>query len=257
MFFVATDLDGTLLTSTRQVTARTQNALSEVRAAGGVVVLVTARPLRDALDVASRTGADFLVCSGGAVHYDPARASVVRSTVLGAERAGELKSLLRQTFDGIRLGVDHLDRCDLDPGFDVGAPGVADVVASSPLRHVVEPAVKLIAQSDELPVDRLARAVRTLVGPSCAVAVPCSHFVDILPAGVHKAVGLDELNPLGLRTVAYGDMPSDLPMLRWADISVATANAHPTVLAACDHVTEHHDRDGVAVHLESLLSTGR
>nr|AVW82909.1 hydrolase [Nocardia interforma ATCC 21072] len=256
MFFVATDLDGTLLTSERVVTARAKNALEELRTAGGVVVLVTARPLRDALEVGAQTGADFLVCSGGAVHYDPARAAVVRSSVLGADRATGLISLLRQTFSGIRLGVDHLDRCDLDPGFDVGSPGAADVHASTPLRHVAEPAVKLIAQSPHLPVDRLAQAVRTLLGSSCAVAVPCSQFIDILPGGVHKALGLDALNPRALRTVAYGDMPSDLPMLRWADLSVATANAHPSVLAACDHVTAHHDRDGVAVHLESLLSTG-
>jgi hydroxymethylpyrimidine pyrophosphatase-like HAD family hydrolase len=91
------------------------------------------------------------------------------------------------------------------------------------------------------------------------VAVPCSFFVDVLPTGVHKAAGLAELrerHDRALRSVAFGDMPSDLPMLRWADIAVATANAHPAVLAACDHVTAHHDADGVAVYLESLISTG-
>ncbi|MCX2952800.1 HAD family hydrolase [Lentzea sp. NEAU-D7] len=259
MFFVATDLDGTLLTSDRLVTERAKSALTKVRSSGGVVVLVTARPLRDVTEIGQEVGANFLVCSGGAVLYDPVRGELVRATTLGSRRATSLISLLRQTFPGIRLGVDHLARCDLDPGFHVGAPGVADRHATEPLRQVAEPAVKLIAQSDEMPVDRLARAISALVGAACSVAVPCSYFVDVLPAGVHKAVGLGELHECHgrvLPSIAFGDMPSDLPMLRWADVSVATANAHPAVLEACDHVTAHHDADGVAVYLESLISTG-
>lgn len=251
MYFVATDLDGTLLNTERLVTERTRSALRAVRSSGGVVVLVTARPLRDAVPIGEEAGADFLVCSGGAVLYDPASGELVRATTMGAARVSELMSLLRRTFPGIRLGVDHLERCDLDPGFDVGTPGVADRHATKPLRHITEPAVKLIAQSGDLPVDRLATAIRALV-PDFAVAVPCSLFVDVLPAGVHKATCLAALHDGAMRSVGFGDMPSDLPMLRWADISVAMANAHPAVLAECDHITAHHDEDGVAAFLESL-----
>jgi hydroxymethylpyrimidine pyrophosphatase-like HAD family hydrolase len=41
-------------------------------------------------------------------------------------------------------------------------------------------------------------------------------------------------------------MPNDLPMLAWAGRSWAMADAHPTVLAAADHVAPGHDDDGVA-----------
>ena len=46
--------------------------------------------------------------------------------------------------------------------------------------------------------------------------------------------------------IAFGDMPNDLPMLGWAGTPYAMANAHPTVLAAADHVAPGHDEDGVA-----------
>ncbi len=48
-------------------------------------------------------------------------------------------------------------------------------------------------------------------------------------------------------------MPNDLPMLEWAGTSYAVANAHPTVIAAADHVAPHHDDDGVAVTLARIF----
>ncbi|MGO2741920.1 MAG: HAD family hydrolase, partial [Cellulosimicrobium funkei] len=45
---------------------------------------------------------------------------------------------------------------------------------------------------------------------------------------------------------AFGDMPNDLPMLRWAGRSFAVANAHPDVLAAATDRTGSNDDDGVA-----------
>jgi hydroxymethylpyrimidine pyrophosphatase-like HAD family hydrolase len=52
--------------------------------------------------------------------------------------------------------------------------------------------------------------------------------------------------------VAFGDMPNDLPMLRWAGCGIAVANAHPAVLAAADYVTRSNDADGVALALRQF-----
>jgi hydroxymethylpyrimidine pyrophosphatase-like HAD family hydrolase len=63
----------------------------------------------------------------------------------------------------------------------------------------------------------------------------------------------DELGVDAADVVAFGDMPNDLPMLEWAGTSYAVANAHPTVLAAADHVAPHHEDDGVAVTLARIF----
>lgn len=47
-------------------------------------------------------------------------------------------------------------------------------------------------------------------------------------------------------TVAFGDMPNDLEMLRWADHGVAMGNAIPSVHAAADEVTLTNDEAGLA-----------
>ncbi len=75
-------------------------------------------------------------------------------------------------------------------------------------------------------------------------------FVEVSAAGVTKAAALEGLCArLGVGAapvVACGDMPNDLPMLRWAGHSVAVANAHPDVLAVVDEVTLSNNKDGVA-----------
>ena len=52
---------------------------------------------------------------------------------------------------------------------------------------------------------------------------------------------------------AFGDMPNDLPMLGWAGVAYAVANAHPDVLAVADHVIPRNDDDGVARTLAKRL----
>ncbi|GAB3914269.1 hypothetical protein GCM10029964_125300 [Kibdelosporangium lantanae] len=50
--------------------------------------------------------------------------------------------------------------------------------------------------------------------------------------------------------VAFGDMPNDIEMLKWAGHGVAMANAHEDVLAVADEITAPNVEDGVAQVLE-------
>ena len=75
--------------------------------------------------------------------------------------------------------------------------------------------------------------------------------------GVNKGATLAEfaaqLQIDAAAAVAFGDMPNDLEMLRWAGRGLAVANAHEAVRAAADAVVGSNDEDGVAIELESLL----
>lgn len=50
--------------------------------------------------------------------------------------------------------------------------------------------------------------------------------------------------------VAFGDMPNDLEMLRWAGHGVAMGNAHPALIEVADEVTATNAEDGLALVLE-------
>ncbi len=62
--------------------------------------------------------------------------------------------------------------------------------------------------------------------------------------------GIEEVaRPLGgiaaEDAVTFGDMPNDVPMLRWAGgLGVAMGNAHPDALAAANEVTTTNADDG-------------
>ena len=87
--------------------------------------------------------------------------------------------------------------------------------------------------------------------PAQTASVPMS--AGGVSKGSTLAVLCDSLQITPGEVLAFGDMPNDLPMLRWAGRSVAVSNAHPEVLATAGEVTASCDEDGVARVLERLL----
>jgi hydroxymethylpyrimidine pyrophosphatase-like HAD family hydrolase len=87
-----------------------------------------------------------------------------------------------------------------------------------------------------------------------------AEAVEVGPVGADKGNGLRwlcthlDIDLAGV--VVFGDEVNDLAMFAAAGTSVAVANAHPTVLDACDVVTSSNADDGVAAFIEELLATG-
>ena len=107
------------------------------------------------------------------------------------------------------------------------------------------------------PDDELAEASRRAAGGFVTVAMAGEGIVELLPLGLSKATGLSlAARRLGLKaadTIAFGDMPNDIPMFAWASHGVAMANAHEELRAVADEVTSSNEEDGIAAVLERLL----
>lgn len=261
---VATDLDGTLLRADGTVSERTRRVLGWCRAAGIVVVLVTARPPQDLHLLARAAGVSGLaICSNGAIVYDLDRDTILRHAPLRAEVARRLIAALRAAAPGVCFVLRYVEGWGWEPGYAELDPAVrawhgsggreGDALALCD----VAPVGKLIARHPHLPAAELLAVAREVVGEAAHATHSGAPFVEISAAGVHKAWALERLcAELGVgpaEVVAFGDMPNDLPMLAWAGRGVAVANAHPDVLAAADAVTLSNEEDGVAVALERLL----
>ncbi|MEU9007099.1 HAD hydrolase family protein, partial [Streptomyces sp. NPDC048551] len=97
-----------------------------------------------------------------------------------------------------------------------------------------------------------------VAGDLVNVTMAGEHTVELQPPGVDKALGLaraaDVLELAAASTIAFGDMPNDVPMFAWAGHGVAMANAHRELLDVADEVTLSNEADGVAVVLERLYS---
>ena len=256
---VATDLDGTLVQPDGSISARTRQVLAAVEERGVVVVFVTGRPLRWAEEVFEHVGEHGIaVVSNGALVWDVHRHQVRELHAMEPRTGLEVARLIRSAIPGSAFAVETLRGIGLETAFLERHP----VPEGSPRGRLEDlfdaPAVKLLARHEELGAQEFWDRAAAVVGDRAVITwSSTSALLEISAAGVTKASTLAllaaELGIEAAEAVAFGDMPNDLAMLAWAGTSYAVANAHPTVLAAADHVAPSNEDDGVAVTLARIF----
>ncbi|MCI8375312.1 MAG: Cof-type HAD-IIB family hydrolase [Lachnospiraceae bacterium] len=79
-------------------------------------------------------------------------------------------------------------------------------------------------------------------------------FVEMMPAGINKADGIqaliDYLNIPRSNTYAFGDGPNDLEMLQYVQYGTAMGNSEESVLQAAEYKTEGIWEDGIYLGLK-------
>ncbi len=256
---MASDLDGTLLHSNGTLSDRTIAAVAAGEAAGATFVLATGRPPRWIHDIGERLdNRGLAICANGAIVYNLANRQVVTSHTLLPGPGAEIVDRIRAAFASAIFAVETLDYLGLEPGWKLqwDAPEGTRFGAAEEL--VTVPAVKILARIEGHAVEQtLATLRRELTGLAEVTWSGGSHLLELSAPGVSKGVVLAELAAsLGVNAtdcVAFGDMPNDIDMLRWAGWGVAVANAHPLVIEAADAVASANNQDGVAAYLESLF----
>ncbi|MGH1564905.1 HAD family hydrolase [Mumia sp. DW29H23] len=257
---LATDLDGTLLRSDGTLSPRTREAIRRAEEAGVPTVFVTARPPRwlDVLAdaVGDATGGVALSANGAFVYHVASRTVTDRGTI-APDVLRELGTLLREALPGIAFAVERADGMRREERFAYRreAPEAHnlddwDAIASAP-------AGKLLARLDGSDPDEFhAQVAAVLEGRAELGFSGAVGLAEITAPGVTKASGLAawcaENGIAQDRVWAVGDMPNDLPMLRWAARSFAVANAHRDVLGSVHEVVPTNDEDGVAAILDRI-----
>jgi Cof subfamily protein (haloacid dehalogenase superfamily) len=264
---IATDLDGTLVRSDETVSEYSRAVLARVKDAGIRVVGATGRGPR-LLDLVRGDipAADYLVLAGGGRVVDvsdPGRPVVLRDERLDGAVLAELLAGLERRLGGtlsvlVEAGDTHGSPLWGDPDPTWRYPEVIEARVRA--ECLTGPVIKGFARFADCDVDRLLEVARDLVPPTVATITQAGlGFIEICPPGVDKASGLAVVAAaLGVDpddVLVFGDMPNDLPMLRWAGFGrVAVANAHPAVRALADEITLTNDEDGVAHYLDAMLT---
>lgn len=261
---VATDLDGTLLDPSGNVSPRTVAALRTAADAGVDVVFVTARPHRWLVEVAPHVaGHGVAICANGASVVDVATLAVLEDHGMTPGVVVALAARLRDTLGGagrVHLAAESADGFAREHGFVSSHPVPDGTPSAERIEDVLGPStLKLLVQTDDPPgpegADAFSAAVAAAVG-------------DLATAADSGALGLGEISARHVSKAAtlaawtarrgidaadvwaVGDAPNDLSMLGWAGTSFAVANAHPAVRAAVDHLLPSNGEDGVALLLE-------
>jgi Cof subfamily protein (haloacid dehalogenase superfamily) len=267
---VATDLDGTFLTSTGEVSPRNRAVMATCRAAGIPFIGVTGRgprlleSVRRALD-----GRGIAVLAQGGYVVDLERNEVLRTVGMSREVATSVIESIEQAAGDLIVAVgDAAEQAEalaplrVQHGFDWPYPEPAHLLP----RHEVLPVgavLKVFLRSSRLDEDELLTRALGVVDPRVAELTHAGlGFIEVLPPGVTKATGLAvALDQFGVGfgdVLAFGDMPNDLPMLGAVTAAggraVAMANAHPAVRAAAPDRTTGEDADRVARYVEAVLA---
>ncbi len=278
---VAIDMDGTLLASARQLTARTARALEAAQRAGIVVAIATGRrtafttPLLDGLDLRADTP---LITSNGAVTRTLGGEALERAQ-LASRVARGLCGLLRPfgalvyTFDrpgGRELAMEDLEQAQGRISIWVEANRNAIEVVKpledalrdgeDPIQGMVAGGVVKMRQAEE--------ALRASVWAAECTCVKTEYLardlsiLDLLPSGISKGWALERLaQRLGVdrkETMAIGDNWNDLDMLEWAGQAVVMGNAALELRTLAKtrgwKLARPNDQDGVAVVLEAAIA---
>jgi HAD superfamily hydrolase (TIGR01484 family) len=263
---IATDLDGTLVRSDGTISARTRSALQAAEQAGIGVAVLTGRPvrwMRQLIDETTHRG--VAGCMDGAVLYDLSTGRVVHADPFTHDQVDNLARLLTGILPGVAIACERIDGCVRDPRYLPAGEIARDAQLSSLREMTTKPVVKLLARHSALGLPKAAAVVlEALRGAAYAAVVPSpgmgTPYLAMSPVGITKRSALVRLardyhHADSSEVVAFGDMINDLPMLEWAGIGVAVANADPEVLRRADEVTGRNDEDGVAAWVERMLGS--
>ncbi|KAI9339893.1 HAD-like domain-containing protein [Obelidium mucronatum] len=272
---LALDLDGTLLTSTGQITPRLAAALKRVRDTGAHIALCTGRAALTTVGVEAKLGFSVhCICYNGAVGFGPIENS---KEIEG--RMIHFKHVLTTT--QVNQILDAADKCDLVVNYHQHGYSAIRVMAKTEdhrrrverfrssvavgvpfefhddLRLVAEPPVKMLLLTKS-PHEGFEYLQATVDG---ITVYKENSFLDCIPNFVNKAVGVKKLcEVLGCQiqeTVCFGDGHNDIEFVTHAGLGFAMANGVPELKAVAKKVTRFtNNEDGVAIELEDLLAQG-
>jgi len=263
---IVADLDGTLLNSKVELSARTLDAVRRYHEAGGLVTYATGRSGESARRFAEQAGIKIpgIAFNGGKVvsHIDD---SVIYETFLDAEAAKKAYTAIRAYKKDV---VVYLETSRHVAEFtDVINKYLERIRQGVYIIRDIEQVIgdgktlkKLLVIDPKREEDLINGTIRPFFGKTYNCVKSDPIFFEILPPGTSKGQALVALAAyLGIRideTIAVGDHLNDISMIETAGLGVAVANAEQEALDAADYVTASNDEDGVALLIEKLLSGG-
>jgi Cof subfamily protein (haloacid dehalogenase superfamily) len=258
------DIDGTLITSQRQIPLAVKAAVAAAQARDVLVCLATGRIWPSAEPFVLGLGSDppAILANGGIV-YDFRADKVLRQVPLAYEHARGVLELLG-SFPGVQPHLYAHNRVY------VGRVNVHSELYRRKDKLVIEEVGDLLAFLPADPTKILIIGERhDLVEAAAAIAhlpfpinmVFSEHtYLEVLPTGSSKGAALEFVaRLLGVPAnaiVAVGDNLNDQEMLRFAGLGVAMGNAPPELQAQADYVTKTNDEEGLVEVIERFILNG-
>ncbi len=255
------DVDGTLVTSEKALTARSVEAVRRLHDAGVLFAVTSGRPPRGMeMLVEPLALATPVAAFNGGLLVDPDM-TVLEERAVPAELVAPALELLESfaLSAWVYRGADwyvrdlhgpHVERERFTVQFD---PTLVESFAG-----LVEDVAKIVGVSDDHDaVERAAAAAAEQFGEHVSASRSQPYYLDITHPEANKGCVVRYLaSRYDIPTEAIatiGDMPNDVLMFAHSGLSIAMGNAGREVQRAARRVTASNDEEGFAEAVERLI----
>lgn len=280
---IATDMDGTLLTATQEITPENRDAILQAKAEGVEVVVATGRSYQEAIFVLEEAGLKLpMICVNGA-EVRSNDGEIVSSSPLSKQVSRQ--AALRLVESGVYFEV-YTNEGTFTEDEDKAISIIVDIFSTAnpevPLEKIAEAAeerlhkglVRKIDRYDQLfeedqyeiykllafslDPEKLETANASLKEiEGLAISSSGSENIEITSVDAQKGVALEKfVLSRGIRledTMALGDNFNDVSMLKIVGKPVAMGNAVEEVKALCGEVTLTNEESGVGRAIVAVL----
>ena len=262
---VLADVDGTLVTQEKVLTAKARQAVAKLGEAGIAFAITSGRPPRGMQTLIKDLNISTVVAGfNGGVFITPRLDPIVMRD-LPKDATARAIELIREYGLVAWLYTDttwyvqdpkgpHVDRESKTVGF-------GPEVTSDYSQYVAQTA-KIVGVGDDLKaVAECEKKVREELGDHVSAARSQPYYLDVTHPTANKGSVVDFLACVYLipksSIATLGDMPNDVLMFKKSGMSIAMGNASKEVQAEANFVTDSNEKEGFAHALERfILSDG-
>jgi 5-amino-6-(5-phospho-D-ribitylamino)uracil phosphatase len=263
---IALDLDGTLLSDSKQISSRNKQILQKAMNEGHIVVIATGRPHRASIQYYHELGlkTPMVNFNGALIHHpedkkwDMLHNPMSKRTALSIVQTCydlDVYNVLAEVKDNVYLDKYSQEIIDIfyqttdDTPFVIGS--LKSKLNDDPTSLLIHPKEEHIHtlrdHLDEFHAEVIEH--RKWGAPW--------NIIEIVKKGINKAVGLRKIAHYYQipedRIIAFGDEDNDLEMIDYAGVGVAMGNAIDPLKNIAKHVTVTNEEHGIGVFLEEYL----
>lgn len=254
------DLDGTLLNSNREISAKNVEAITYFTENGGRFGVATGRDIQNTLNIVAHLPINFFcIFSNGSVLYDPKEKEVMAEHVLNKEKILPfLERCMKERPDiGIQVHTDLgtvfcPDESKVDPStVATHRPYICktlEEVANCSLRKIL-----FITKDGDFSwlvneSESLAKEIKRVQSSKV--------YYEFLPYGSSKGSMIEEVRPfISVNDTLYavGDFYNDVEMMELSDVGILCKNAPEDIKKYADFICKDNNSDPIYDVVHNIL----
>ena len=258
---IATDMDGTLLNTNNEITPHTLAVINSAREKGVIFILSTGRPLQGVRKYIEQLQLDCPVITyNGAVVAHSRTGEIIFSQSMDTAEARRVYDIAKEKNTMfIVWSQNRLYASELSEKTEF-YEGITSTKAEQ-IENFEEllscGITKILWYDQPQTLDLWIEELKKQGFEQTTFTKSRPYFLEFFSNKTSKAVAMSKLGEYyGIdRTemIAMGDQANDLPMIEYAGLGVAMANAVDAVKAAADYITLSNEEDGVADAIEKFV----